>query len=94
MWNIYKVVGVLAVICVLTGLFFSANSPTAVTDKPHSNAVPQTKLETTTEVQPTPAGQDPFKKFLDEKSNNPNSYVRPENAKDQYKQAKIHSKSF
>lgn len=42
----------------------------------------QTKSEPTAEVQPTPAGQDPFKKFLDEKPNNPSSSVRPENAKD------------
>ena len=81
MWNIYKVFGVLAVICVLAGFFFSVNSPTSVTNTPHSNAVPQTKLETTTDVQPAPIGQDPFKKFLDEKPNNPSSSVKPENNK-------------
>ena len=44
----------------------------------------QTKSEPTAEVQPAPAfaGQDPFKKFLDEKPNNPSSSVKPENAKD------------
>ena len=42
----------------------------------------QPKSEPATEVQPATAGQDPFKKFLDEKPNNPSSSVRPENAKD------------
>ena len=32
----------------------------------------QTKSEPTAEVQPTPTGQDPFKKFLDEKAGNAN----------------------
>jgi type III secretory pathway component EscR len=79
MWNTNKVVGVLAVICVLAGFFFSVNSPTSVTDTPHSNAVPQTKLEPTAEVQPTATGQDPFKKFLEEKSSNQNSSAKAEN---------------
>ena len=42
----------------------------------------QTRSEPTAEVQPAPAGQDPFKKFLDEKPNNPSSSVKSENAKD------------
>jgi len=43
----------------------------------------QIKLEPITEVQHAPAftGHDPFKKFLDEKSNNSSSSVKPENAK-------------
>ena len=41
----------------------------------------QTKSEPTAETQPDPKGQDPFKKFLDEKSNNSSSSVKPENAK-------------
>ena len=41
----------------------------------------QPKSETATEVQPAPSGQDPFKKFLDKKSNNASSSVKPENAK-------------
>jgi hypothetical protein len=32
----------------------------------------QTKSEPTVEVQPAPAGQDPFKKFIDQKPSNPN----------------------
>lgn len=53
-----------------------ANSP--VLQQPQQ----QPKSETTTEVQTAPTGQDPFKKFLDEKPNNPSSSVRPKNAKD------------
>ncbi len=41
----------------------------------------QPNSEPTAEVQPAPTGQDPFKKFLDEKPNNPSSLVKPENAK-------------
>ena len=63
----------------MAGLFFFVNSPTAVTDTPSSNAAPQTKSEPTTEVQPAPTGQDPFKKFLEEKSSNPNSPTKVEN---------------
>lgn len=36
----------------------------------------QTKSEPTAEVQPTPTGQDPFKKFLDEKAGNANLAAR------------------
>ena len=89
MWNIYKTVGVLAVICVLVGLFFSANSPTAVTETLPSNAVNEIKSEPTTDVQPTTAGQDPFKKFLDERSKNPISSVKPENTKTMPTQAGV-----
>ena len=41
----------------------------------------QPKSEPVTEVQPAPNVPDPFKKFLDEKSNNSSSSVKPENAK-------------
>ena len=37
----------------------------------------QTKSESTTEVQPAATVEDPFKKFLDEKSNNQSSSVKP-----------------
>ena len=40
----------------------------------------QTKSEPAAEVQPTPAGQDPFKKFLDEKNGNPNLAAKSDNA--------------
>jgi hypothetical protein len=81
MLKIFKTVGVLSAIGLLVGLFYSINSPTVVKDTPSSNAAPQTKLEPTTEVQPAATGQDPFKKFLDEKkSNNLNSSVKPDNS--------------
>ena len=38
------------------------------------------KSEPATEVQPASTGQDPFKKFLDEKSINPNSSINPINS--------------
>ena len=41
----------------------------------------QTKSDPTAEVQPTPVGQDPFKKFLDEKAGNPNLAAKSDNAK-------------
>jgi len=81
MLRIDKTVGVLAVIGILVGLSLFINSQSADPDTPTSNALPQTKSEPTTEVQPAPTGQDPFKKFLDEKPNNPSSLVKPENAK-------------
>jgi type III secretory pathway component EscR len=80
MLRIDKTVGVLAVIGILVGLSLFINSQSADPDNPSSNALPQTKSEPTTEVQPASTGQDPFKKFLDEKSNNPNSSVKSENA--------------
>ena len=80
MWSIYKVVGVLAVICVLAGFFISVNSPTSVIDTPHSNAVPQTKLEPTAEVQPTATVEDPFKKFLYQKAGSSNTDTKSDNA--------------
>jgi hypothetical protein len=81
MVNIYKTVGVIAAICILIGVFVFINSKSVAPDTPTSIAVPQTKLETATEVQPAATSQDPFKKFLEEKSNNPNSSVKPDNAK-------------
>ena len=40
----------------------------------------QTKSEPTAEVQPTPTGQDPFKKFLDEKAGNANLAARSDSS--------------
>ena len=86
MSKIKNFVLLLALTAAAIGLFsiFSGDSKnTEVKFSPDlSQPQQQTKSESTTEVQPTPTGQDPFKKFLDEKFNNPNSYVRPENAKD------------
>ena len=76
----------LALIAAAIGLFsvFSLDSNNAeVKFSPdYSQPQQQTKSEPTTEVQPTTTGEDPFKKFLDEKPNNPSSSVKPENAKD------------
>ena len=40
----------------------------------------QTRSEPTAEVQPAPAGQDPFKKFLDEKAGNANLAARSDSS--------------
>ena len=80
MRNIYKIVGVLAVIFVLAGFFFSVNSPISVTDTPHSNAVPQTRSEPTAEVQTTPTVEDPFKKFLDQQAGSSITVTKSDNA--------------
>ena len=81
MVNIYKTVGVIAAICILIGVFVFINSKSVAPVTPTSIAVPQTKSEPTTEVQPAATSQDPFKKFLDEKAGNPNSFAKAENAK-------------
>lgn len=81
MWNIYKTVGVLTVICVLFGLYFSAKSPTSATETAPSNAINETKSVPPAEAQvaPTVAGQDPFKKFLDQKPSNSSTALKSEN---------------
>jgi len=65
----------------LAGLLYSVKSPTNAPETPTSNAVNDIQSEPTTEVQPTTVGQYPFQKFLDERSKNPSSSVKPENAK-------------
>ena len=76
MWNIYKTVGVLAVICSLIGLFIYINSPSAVPDTQPSNTLTQfldeksvnsnssTKSDNS-QALPVQPGKDPFKEFLD-----------------------------
>ena len=61
-----------------------SNSPSTTSSVEVYQPQQQTKSELPVEVQPAPAfaGQDPFKRFLDEKPNNPSSSVKPENAKD------------
>ena len=80
MRNILKAVGVLILIGVLIGFFVSDNSRYSVPDTQPNIAPTEIRSQTTTEVQPAPTGQDPFKKFLDEKSNNPNSSINPINS--------------
>ena len=86
MSKIKNFIVLLAVIVAAIGLFsiFSLDSNnTEVKFSPDfSQPQQQTKSEPNSEVQPTPTGQDPFKKFLDEKSKNSSSSMRPENAKD------------
>ena len=74
MRNILKAVGVLILIGVLIGFFVSDNSRYSVPDTQPNIAPTEIRSQTTTEVQPAPAfaGQDPFKKFLDEKAGNAN----------------------
>ena len=72
MWNTYKSVGVIAAICVLILLYLSMSPASVIPDAPISNTLPQTNLENAAEVQPAPAGQDPFKKFIDQKPSNHN----------------------
>jgi hypothetical protein len=82
MWNIYKTVGAIAAFCILIWIFAFINSKSVAPVTPTSIAVPQTKSDSTTEVQPAVTVEDPFKKFLDQKPNYPSSSLRPENAKD------------
>ena len=80
MWNIYKTVGVLAVISVLIGFFVSLKSPSTVKETQANSAMTETKSEPITEVQPTPSGQDPFKTFLDRKAGSSNAVTKSDNA--------------
>ena len=91
MRNILKAVGVLILISVLIGFFVSDNSRYSVPDTQPNIAPTEIRSQTTTEVQPAPTGQDPFKKFLDEKSNNPNSSINPINSQSIPTQDNYHS---
>jgi len=79
MWNMYKSVGVIAAICVLILLYLSMSPASVIPDAPISNTLPQTNLENTAEVQTAHPVEDPFKKFLDQKSINQNSSVKSDN---------------
>ena len=76
MSKIKNLVVLFAVIAAAIGLFsiFSVDSNNTAgkfsPDAPQPQQ--QTKSEPTAEVQPAPAGQDPFKKFIDQKPSNPN----------------------
>jgi len=84
MSKIKNFVLLLALIAAAIGLFSIFSFDSKNTEVKFSPEIPQpqqqTKSESTTEVQPAPTGQDPFKKFLDEKSNNPNSSINPINS--------------
>lgn len=81
MRNILKAVGVFILIGVLIGFFVSDNSSSSIPDSQPNIEQTDNSSQTTTEDQPAPTGQDPFKKFLDEKSNNTNLYVNTDNSK-------------
>ena len=76
MSKIKNLVVLFAVIAAAIGLFsiFSVDSNNTAgkfsLDAPQPQQ--QTKSEPTAEVQPAPAGQDSFKKFIDQKPSNPN----------------------
>ena len=87
MSKIKNLVVLFAAIAAAIGLFSIFNLDSKNSEVKFSPDAPQpqqqTKSEPPVEVQPAPAfaGQDPFKKFLDEKPNNPSSSVKPDNAK-------------
>ena len=80
MRNILKAVGVLILIGVLIGFFVSDNSRYSVPDTQPNIAPTEIRSQTTTEAQPAPTGQDPFKKFLDQKAGSLNTVTKSENA--------------
>ena len=80
--KIKNIVVLLTISTISVGLyfFFKPNSTSPEVQLSFEIPLPhqQTKLETTTEVQPLPIGEDPFKKFLDGKSSTLNSPVKSE----------------
>ena len=80
MRNIYKIVGLLALTGVLIGFFFATKSPPALPDTHQLNALTETRSEPTAEVQTTPTVEDPFKKFLDQKTDSSNTANKSDNA--------------
>ena len=79
MRNIYKSVGVFAAICVLAGLFFLVNPTANLPDTSQNYSLPLTKPESKAEIQSKPTGQDPFQKFIEEKTSSLNSTALSEN---------------
>jgi hypothetical protein len=72
MRNIYKSVGVFVTICVLTALFFLVNPTANLPDTSQNYSLSLTKPESKAEIQPKPTGQDPFQKFIEEKTSSLN----------------------
>ena len=83
--KITNLVVLLTISTISVGLYFLFKPNSTSSEVQLSTEIPvphqQTKSEPTTEVQPTTTGQDPFKKFLDGKSNNLTSSVKPDNTK-------------
>ncbi len=84
MSKIKNLVVLFAAIAAAIGLFSIFNLDSKNSEVKFRSDAPQpqqqTKSEPTAEVQPTPAGQDPFKKFLDEKNGNPNLAAKSDNS--------------
>jgi len=80
MRNIHKIVGLIALTGMLIGFFFTSKSPPALPDTQSNSALTETRSEPKAEVQTTPPGQDPFKKFLDQKAGSLNTVTKSENA--------------
>lgn len=85
MSKIKHFVGLLALIAVSIGLFSFFKVEGKDTDvqlSPDlSPSLQQHQLERAAEVQPVAGNQDPFKKFLDEKTSNPNSSAKFDSSK-------------
>ena len=81
--KIKNLVVLLTISTISVGLYFLFKPNSTSSEVQLSTEIPlphqQTKSELITESQPTTTGQDPFKKFLDEKSNNLSSTVKSEN---------------
>ena len=84
MSKIKNLVVLFAVIAAAIGLFSIFSGDSNKTEVKFSPEIPQpqqqTRSEPTAEVQPAPAGQDPFKKFLDEKAGNANLAARSDSS--------------
>ena len=80
--KIKNLVVLLTISTISVGLYFLFKPNSTSPEVQLSFEIPlphqQTKLEPTTEVQPLPIGEDPFKKFLDGKSSTLNSPVKSE----------------
>ena len=76
MSKIKNLVVLFAIIAAAIGLFSIFSGDSNNTEVKFSPEIPQpqqqNRSEPTAEVQPAPAGQDPFKKFIDQKPSNPN----------------------
>ena len=84
MSKIKNFVLLLALIAAAIGLFSIVSGDSKNTEVKFSPEIPQpqqqTKSEPTAEVQPAANGQDPFKKFLDEKAGNANLAAKSDNS--------------
>ena len=84
MSKIKNLVVLFAIIAAAIGLFSIFSGDSNNTEVKFSPEIPQpqqqTRSEPTAEVQPAPAGQDPFKKFLDEKAGNANLAARSDSS--------------